>query len=142
MKIMITNIIRQYSVIPLALLLAMVPVLCCCFEGTASAAVEVANQHVSDHSAHCGTQSDTSSEDHNKDDCDCPYIIAESNSVQIIKLDSTSSLFQRAFDHSLLSGKFLFYEFHTALTLLDAHYFFDHPQNSPPIFILNQTLRI
>ena len=139
---MLTNIIRQYSVIPLALLLAMAPVLCCCFEGTASAATEVSNQHVSAHSEHCETKSGESSEDHNSKDCDCPHIIAESNSVNITKLDSTSILLQRSFDQNLSSNQFHSYEFNTALALVDENYFFHHPQNSPRLFILNHTLRI
>lgn len=141
MKKMKVNILKSFSIFPLVFLMAVAPVLCCCFQDTASAAVETVSSQ-SNHSSHCSKNADQSSEDHKTKDCDCPSLLSEGSLSGLTKIGAPSNLFQKSFDFSLMENGERFYVTYLSSSLIDKDYLFHHQQKSPPLFILNRTLRI
>lgn len=138
MKNVILNAFRSCFIFPLVILVAMAPVMCCCFESVASADIGMSAQPSPVHSEHCGAASDHHSESGPTQDCDCPHMLAESSPAHLTKLDTVQSMAGFFFTRTEL----LTAGFRVASAAPDATRFVPHQNQSPPLFLLHHTFRI
>ena len=142
MKSMTLRIPKKLIVAPLAMLLAVAPLLCCCFEGVAWASPDVAVEQAPKGCAHCDKKNQSVPKKQIPHECDCPQFLAESGSLNMLKAVSPSELTERYFILSLLSDTPDVRAWRAVTPKIDKHYLSHHRQNPPPAFIIYHTLRI
>lgn len=137
--------ISKFAIFPLVILLAMVPVLCCCFDQVASASPAV-SEHSEHKSAHCAaqaeseTQSDADHDSHH--DCDCPRLLAEGSLSNVKAIAVPADASRNSFDVDLRLGLIDIAIDPQARSSVSSR---DNPgqsPGSPPLYILHRALRI
>ncbi len=133
---------RQYLSVPLVLLLAVTPLLCCCFEGSAWAGPQETVKQSSKGCAHCDKKNQKPSQSHNTQDCDCPPLLAENGSLNVIKAGFPSDISDGFLSWNPATDANKIWGWQTASARIDKNYSTLRQHNPPPTFIIYHNLRI